>query len=144
VTAWAALPEPDASAVIYAPLGEYPWECVDWALRQLDCEECGGEMAAGDPACVECAAADALRWELSAGSLAVLRRAVGVLRAPDWWRPATVSAWRLALPFVVAGVRPSGFGQVRTQVLAGRYEELAASETWPPTVPLLPWRRSTV
>jgi hypothetical protein len=138
--AWAALPAADPAEVVAARLGTYPWQCVDWALRLLRCPGCGGELAAGAPDCAECATADSTRWLLYAGPSLPLRHAVTVLRAPSWWRPAVASTWRLALPFVLAGEHPTGLAEVRTQVLAGRYEELAASHTWPPPLHPLPWR----
>lgn len=131
-----------------APNGDYPWTCVDWALRQLRCAGCGGELAAGAPGCVGCAAADAARWELEPETSCerALRTAVVALRAPTWRRRAVASTWRLLLPFVVAGAAPTPYElrEVRTQVVAGRYEELAGLESLPLEVPLLPWRRSTV
>jgi hypothetical protein len=145
---WAALADPDPERVVDAPPGEHPWTCVDWALRLLRCAGCGGELAAGAPDCVGCAAADAARWEQRAPTAHehALRTAVAVLRAPGWWRAAVVSAWRLVLPFVVVGAVPAAaeLRSVRTQVLAGRYEELAALEALPLAVPLLPWRTSAV
>ena len=131
-----------------APAGDYPWACVDWALRQLRCAGCGGELAAGAPDCVGCAAANAARWELATETPRehALRTAVVALRAPTWHRRAVASTWRLLLPFVVAGSVPTvvELREVRTQVVAGRYDELAGLETLPLEVPLLPWRRSTV
>ncbi|MFC4854327.1 hypothetical protein [Actinophytocola glycyrrhizae] len=146
-SAWALLPDPDPEVVADAPRGDYPWACVDWALRQLPCAGCGGELAAGAPDCVGCAAADAARWELAPPTPheRVLRTAVVVLRAPTWRRRAVASTWRLLLPFVVAGCVPSSttLSEVRTQVVAGRYDELAELEALPLALPLLPWRRST-
>ncbi len=146
-TAWAELPDADPERVADAPAGDYPWACVDWALRQLRCQGCGGELAAGAPDCVGCATADAARWELvpSTPHEVALRTAVVVLRTPTWRRQAVTSTWRLLLPFVVAGAVPTGpeVREVRTQVVAGRYEELASLEVLPLEVPLLPWRRST-
>ena len=131
-----------------APPGEYRWTCVDWALRLLTCEGCGGELAAGEPACVGCAAADAARWEIPAmtSNEHALRTASVVLRTPSWRRESVASTWRLVLPFVLTGavVPAASMRQIRTQVLAGRFGELAALEAWPLAVPLLPWRRSTV
>lgn len=147
-SAWASLPDPDPEQVADAPTGDYPWACVDWALRQLRCQGCGGELAAGAPDCVGCAAASSARWELATPSAHEhrLRAAVVVLRAPAWHREAVASTWRLLLPFVVAGSVPTvdEVREVRTQVVAGRYDELAELETLPLEVPLLPWRRSTV
>ena len=147
-SAWDELVDPDPEQVADAPLGDYPWACVDWALRQLRCAGCGGELAAGAADCVGCAAADAARWELAPETphARLLRTAVVVLRAPTWRRVAVTSTWRLLLPFVVAGAVPSVASRcaVRTQVVAGRYDELAALEALPLDVPLLPWRRSTV
>lgn len=138
----------DPEVVVDAPPGEYPWTCVDWALRQLTCEGCGGELAAGAPSCVGCAAADSARWESQAltSNEHAHRTAAVVLRTPSWRRESVVSTWRLVLPFVLTGavVPAVALGAIRTQVLAGRYEELAALETLPLTVPLLPWRRLTV
>ena len=146
--AWAELPDADPERVADAPAGDYPWTCVDWALRQLRCAGCGGELAAGAPDCVGCAAADAARWELVPPTRhdVALRTAVVVLRAPTWRRRSVASTWRLLLPFVVAGAVPTGaeVREVRTLVVAGRYEELAVLEELPLEVPLLPWRRSTV
>jgi hypothetical protein len=145
---WADLPDQDPERVADAPAGEYRWTCVDWALRQLRCEGCAGELAAGAPQCVGCAAADSARWEIEAltANEHALRTAAIVLRAPSWRREAVVSTWRLVLPFVLTGkvVPVESLREIRTQVLAGRYDELAALETLPLTVPLLPWRRSTV
>ena len=145
---WASLPDPTPAAVADADPGEHPWTCVDWALRQLRCAGCGGELAAGAAHCVGCAAADAARWEtptLTSNEQA-LRLATVALRAPTWHRESVVSTWRLVLPFVLTGdvVPAPGLRLVRTQVLAGRYDELAALESLPLVVPLLPWRRSTV
>lgn len=138
----------DPERVVDAEPGEYPWTTVDWALRQLTCEDCTGELAAGDPSCVACAAADSTRWETQAltSNEHAHRTATVVLRTPTWRRDSVVSTWRLVLPFVLAGevVPAATLRTIRTQVLAGRYEELAALETWPLAVPLLPWRRSTV
>jgi hypothetical protein len=138
----------DPEQVVDAPPGEYPWTCVDGALRQLTCEGCGGELAAGDPSCVGCAAADSARWETQAltSNEHAHRTAAVVLRTPSWRRESVVSTWRLVLPFVLAGavVPADALRAVRTQVLAGRYEELAALEALPLSVPLLPWRRLTV
>jgi hypothetical protein len=146
--AWAALPDPDPVRVIGARAGEYPWPCVDWALRLLPCAGCGGELAAGAPDCPACAAADAARWALPGLTPheRALRTAVVVLRTPSWRRAAVVSTWRLVLPFVVAGVvpAPAELRAVRAQVLAGGYDALAALAAPPLAVPLVPWRRSAV
>jgi hypothetical protein len=145
---WADLDDQDPERVADAAPGEYRWTCVDWALRQLRCQGCAGELAAGEPQCVGCAAADSARWEVPAltSNEHALRTASVVLRAPSWRRESVVSTWRLVLPFVLAGaVAPVGvLRSVRTQVLAGRYDELAALAALPLTVPSLPWRRSTV
>jgi hypothetical protein len=145
---WAGLADPDPELVADAPPGEYRWTCVDWAVRQLRCEGCRGELAAGAPHCVGCAAADAARWETPAltSNEHALRTASVVLRAPSWRREAVVSTWRLVLPFVLTGeaVPADALRGIRTHVLAGRYDELAAPEAFPLVVPLSPWRRSTV
>ena len=49
------------------------------------------------------------------------------------------------LPFVLTGavLTAEEMREIRTQVLAGRYDELAALESLPLAVPLLPWRRVT-
>ena len=141
---WADLPDQDPELVADAPPGEYRWTCVDWALRQLRCEGCGGELAAGSPTCVGCAAADSARWEIPAltSNEHALRTATVVLRTPAWRRDSVVSTWRLVLPFVLTGIVVPGASlrEIRTFVLAGRYEELAALAAPPLTVPLLPWR----
>ncbi|TDV40791.1 hypothetical protein [Actinophytocola oryzae] len=143
---WDSLSSRDPEVVADAAPGEHPWTCVDWALRQLRCEGCGGELAAGAAGCVGCAAADSARWETPAPNPHehALRTASAVLRAPTWRREAVVSTWRLVLPFVLTGapVSPDDLRTVRTFVLAGRYDELAALETLPLVVPLLPWRRT--
>ena len=142
---WASLPGSTPSVVADAEPGEYPWTCVDWALRQLRCEGCAGELAAGAAHCVGCAAADAARWETPAltSNEHALRMATVVLRAPTWRRESVVSTWRLVLPFVLTGevVPVATMRGIRTQVLAGRYDELATLEALPLVVPLLPWRR---
>jgi hypothetical protein len=143
---WASLPDPDPSVVADAAPGEYRWTCLDWALRQLRCEGCGGELAAGAPTCVGCAAADAARWEVPALTTNEhqLRTAAAYLRAPTWRRESVVRTWRLGLPFLLTGVvlSPVSLREIRTQVLAGKYDELAALEALPLVVPALPWRRS--
>jgi hypothetical protein len=143
---WADLADPDPAAVVDAPPGEYRWTCLDWAMRQLRCQGCGGELAAGDRSCVGCAAADAARWEVPALTTNehALRTAAVVLRAPTWRRESVVASWRLVLPFVLTGAAVPSMPEIRTLVLAGRYDELAALESLPLAVPLLPWRRSTV
>jgi hypothetical protein len=142
---WAGLADQDPERVADAPPGEYRWTCVDWALRQLRCEGCAGELAAGAPQCVGCAAADSARWEVPAltSNEHALRTASVVLRAPSWRRESVVSTWRLVLPFVLTGavVPVAAMRGIRTQVLAGRYDELAALEALPLVVPALPWRR---
>jgi hypothetical protein len=140
---WAALADADPEGVADAPVGEYAWTCVDWALRQLRCAGCRGELAAGAPDCVGCAAANSARWEWPGDDVA-LRTAVVVLRAPTWHRPAVVSTWRLLLPFVLTGASVAGLvAPVRTQVLAGRLDELTSAESLTDLAfpPLLPWRR---
>jgi hypothetical protein len=137
-----------ATQVLSATPDAYPWTCVDWALRLLRCEECGGELGAGDPVCLRCAAADASRWRSWAESDHLLRVAALALRAPQRRRVPVVSALRLVLPFVLAGVPVSRaeVREVRAAVLAGRYTELAALDRMVELVnlPLLPWRRTTV
>jgi hypothetical protein len=144
---WADLADQDPEHVADAPAGEYRWTCVDWALRQLACQGCGGELAAGAPTCVGCAAADSARWEVPAptSNEHALRTASVTLRAPSWRRESVVSTWRLVLPFVLTGVVPpvESLREIRTSVIAGRYEELAALESLPLALPALPWRRSS-
>ena len=129
-----------------APAGEYRWTCVDWALRQLTCQGCGGELAAGAPTCVGCAAADSAHWEVPAPTPNehALRTASVMLRAPSWRRESVVSTWRLVLPFVLTGEVPpvTSLREIRTSVIAGRYEELAALESLPLALPAPPWRGS--
>lgn len=136
-----------ATLVLSAGAGAYPWTCVDWALRLLRCEECGSELGAGDPVCLRCAAADASRWESWAGPDHLLRAAALALRAPQRRRVSVVSAFRLVLPFVLAGFEVSAaqVRAVRAAVLAGRYTDLAraASVVELANLPLLPWRRPT-
>ena len=134
-----------AVQVLAASAGTYSWTTVDWALRLLRCDECGGELGAGDPVCVECAAADAARWESDSGDLHPLRLAVAALRAPHRRRASVVSTWRLVMPFLLTGqeVSAAHLRAIRAAVLAGRYTELAALERVVElaNLPLLPWRR---
>jgi hypothetical protein len=134
-----------ATQVLSAGPAAYPWTCVDWALRLLRCEECAGELGAGDPVCLRCAAADASRWESWAGPDHLLRAAALALRAPQRRRVSVVSALRLVLPFVLAGapVSAAEVRAVRAGVLAGRYTDLAALDSVVELVnlPLVPWRR---
>jgi hypothetical protein len=142
---WDALDAPDPERVADAPVGEYAWTCVDWALRQLRCAGCRGELAAGAPDCVGCAAANSARWEWP-GDDRALRTAVVVLRTPTWHRPAVVSTWRLLLPFALTGAPVADLvTRVRTQVLADRGEELARAESLTDLVnlPPLPWSRQS-
>ncbi|GAB3461304.1 hypothetical protein GCM10027436_69810 [Actinophytocola sediminis] len=149
-----AEPEQELAArVRAAPAGAYSWTCVDWALRLTRCAECGREPGAGDPACLECAAADAARWEWDhtaapAGMTPAehaLRVAVAALRAPHRWRVAVVASWRLAVPFLLAGegLTAARVRELRTGVLAGRYADLAGLGQAVELVnqPLAPWRR---
>ena len=140
-----------ADRVLSEPPGTFPWTCTDWALRLLRCTECGGELGAGDPVCLECAAADASRWEWDDAAVPArmtqpehaIRHAVTTLRAPHRHRAAVVSTWRLALPFLLAGddVPAADLRHVRHAVLAGRYPDLAEQDTVVDLVNLrlLPW-----
>ncbi len=134
-----------ATRVLSADPGAYEWTCTDWALRLLRCEECGGELGAGDPVCLRCAAADAARWTSWAAAEHTLRLAVLALRAPQRRRRAVVSTLRLVLPFLLAGqpVTAAQLRGVRAGVLAGRYSDLAALDHLGALAafPLLPWRR---
>lgn len=142
-----------ARRVLSAPAGSFAWTCTDWALRLTRCEECGGELGAGDPVCLTCAAADAGRWEWDHTAEPVemtsaehaLRLAVAALRAPQRWRASVVSSWRLAVPFLLAGesVTPAHVRAIRTAVLAGRYTDLAGLDRLVELVNLrlAPWRR---
>jgi hypothetical protein len=134
-----------ATRVLSASPDEFSWTCTDWALRLLRCAECGGELGAGDPVCLHCAAADAARWQSPAGAEHRLRQAVLALRAPQRRRVAVVSTLRLVLPFLLAGepVTAGDLRAIRAAVLAGRSAELARLESLVELVnfPLLPWRR---
>lgn len=141
-----------ADRVLTEDSGTFPWTCTDWALRLLRCAECGGELGAGNPVCLACAAADAARWEWDEGAGPesmtaaehALRQAVAWLRSPQRRREAVVSTWRLALPFLLAGelVPGSDLRRIRHAVLAGRYTDLAEQDGLVELVslPLLPWR----
>ena len=144
---WDALPaaSADPETVVDAETGTYAWTCTDWALRQLRCAGCRDELGAGPPECVGCAAAESARWEWDGPMTAnerQLRAAVVRLRAPHRTRAAVVSASRLVLPFVLVGevIGARTLRLVRTAVLAGRYEELAAQDGLA-ELPVLPWRR---
>lgn len=142
-----------AARVLEASVGTYAWTCTDWALRLMRCEECGGELGAGNPVCLVCAAADAARWEWdhTAGPSAMtpaehaLRLAVAALRAPQRRRESVVASWRLAVPFLLVGERVTGaqVREIRTGVLAGRYADLAGLDRLVELVNLrlMPWRR---
>ena len=142
-----------AGRVLSAPAGAFPWTCTDWALRLTRCEECGGELGAGDPGCLACAAADARRWEWDhtaepaqmTPAEHALRLAVAVLRAPRRWRASVVASLRLAVPFLLAGeqVTAGQLRAIRTGVLAGRYADLAGLDRLVELVNLrlAPWRR---
>ncbi len=134
-----------ATRVLSAEPGAFGWTCVDWALRLLRCEDCGGELGAGDPVCLRCAAADASRWEAPAAGDHTLRLAVLALRAPQRRRLSVVSTLRLVLPFVLAGapVTRAELRAIRAAVLAGRYADLAVlgRVVELANLPLLPWRR---
>jgi len=134
-----------ATLVLSAGPDAYPWTCTDWALRLLRCEECGGELGAGDPVCLRCAAADASRWTSWAAADHTLRLAALALRAPQRRRMSVVSSLRLVLPFALAGVPVTGerLRSVRSAVLAGRYADLAKLDRLVElaNLPLVPWRR---
>ena len=134
-----------ATRVLSAEPDAYEWTCTDWALRLLRCEECGGELGAGDPVCLRCAAADSSRWSSPAAADHTLRLAVLALRAPQRRRVSVVSALRLVLPFVLAGwpVSRAQIRAVRAAVLAGRYTDLAGLSALVElaNLPLTPWRR---
>jgi hypothetical protein len=144
-----------ATRVLSAEVGSFAWTCTDWALRLVRCEECGGELGAGDPVCLACAAADASRWEWTSSAPPdavtsaerTLRLAVLALRAPHRRRGAVVSTLRLVLPFLLAGedVPSWRLRGVRAGVLAGRYADLAAlgGMVALTNLPLVPWRRVT-
>jgi hypothetical protein len=137
-----------ATQVLSAGADAYPWTCTDWALRLLRCEECGGELGAGDPVCLRCAAADASRWMSWAAADHTLRLAALALRSPQRRRMSVVSSLRLVLPFVVAGIPVSraSLRSVRGAVLAGRYTDLAKLDSLVElaNLPLVPWRRLPV
>jgi hypothetical protein len=142
---WDALPDADAEQVADADVGTYAWTCTDWALRQLRCAGCRQELGAGPPECVGCAAADSARWEWDGPMTAnerQLRAAVVRLRAPHRARAAVVSTSRLVLPYLLVGdvIGARTLRLVRTAVLAGRYDELAAQDSLA-ELPALPWRR---
>jgi hypothetical protein len=134
-----------ATQVLSADPDAYPWTCKDWALRLRRCADCGGELGAGDPVCLLCAAADSARWSSWAGADHPLRMAALGLRAPQRRRVAVVSTLRLVLPFVLAGepMTTQQLRAVRDAVLAGRYSELAALDRLASLAhfSLLPWRR---
>lgn len=135
----------DAEQVADADAGTYAWTCTDWALRQLRCAGCRNELGAGPPECVGCAAAESARWEWD-GPMTPnerqLRAAVVRLRAPHRAREAVVSTSRLVLPFLLVGdvIGARTLRLVRTTVLAGRYDELAAQDSLA-ELPAPPWRR---
>jgi hypothetical protein len=142
-----------AELVHRADVGSYPWTCTDWALWLLRCDECGGQLGSGDPGCGGCGAADAARWAWDfmampdgkmTGNEHALRVTVAGLRAPHRHRRSVLEGWRLTLPFLFVGVTPTSkqAQRIRTHVLAGRYEELAAQHNFCAMagLPDLPWR----
>ncbi|MFT7841549.1 hypothetical protein Q5530_35900 [Saccharothrix sp. BKS2] len=142
-----------AELVLADEVGRHPWTCTDWAMTLVACSQCGEELGAGPVDCWRCAVADGLRWSwdhtgypgaMTAGEH-LLRVARAALRAPHRRRAAVVRAWRLLLPFLLAGDLPT-VGQlrrVRAAVIAGDYAELAgcASHVELASFPELPWRR---
>ena len=142
-----------AARVLSSTEGSFAWTCTDWAMRLLRCDECGGELGAGDPVCLTCAAVDASRWSwpesAPPGSVTpaerTLRLAVLALRAPQRRRVSVVSTWRLAVPFLLVGepVTAAQLRGIRVGVLAGRYADLAGLDRVVElaNLPLLPWRR---
>lgn len=141
-----------AELVRTAAVGTYPWTCTDWALWLLRCDECGGQLGSGDVGCACCATADAARWawDFTGMPLAMtpnehaLRVAVAGLRAPHRYRDSITTGWRLILPFLFTGATPTTHQaqRIRTLILAGRQEELAAAASICAMVGLrdLPWR----
>lgn len=129
-----------------------PWTCIDWALWLVNCDECGGQLGSGELGCGSCAAADAGRWawdyqampDTMTANEHALRVAVAGLRAPHRHREVVRAVWRLALPFLLLGQTPTTYQvrRIRTLVLAGRYEELAAQDGYCAMVlvPDVPWR----
>jgi hypothetical protein len=143
-----------AERVLSQEVGRYPWTCTDWALWLLRCAECGGQQGSGELGCATCAAHDAARWAWDYAAMPTamtrnehaLRVAVAGLRAPHRHRRSVVAGWRLALPFLLVGDTPTpGVAQrIRTLVLAGRSDELAACNGFCAMahLPDIPWRRS--
>lgn len=146
-------PERDvAERVLAAAVGEHQWTCVDWAMTAIVCPECRTALGDGPVGCVLCRIADETRWawehlapddSITANEHA-LREARVVLRAPHRHRATVVLACRLSLPFLLTG---DITGRLRTPwlsayVRAGRYDELAAADTYTEltTTPDLPWR----
>jgi hypothetical protein len=142
-----------AELVTSADVGVYPWTCVDWAMTLLACSRCGAELGTGPVECVRCAVTEERRWRwdhvahpntMNANEH-LLRVARSVMRAPHRKRQAVVQAWRLVLPFLIAGevVDFGRLDRIRAHVLAGGYASLAACHTLAELagLPELFWRR---
>lgn len=141
-----------AEHVLAAPIGAYPWTCVDWAMTIIRCPSCGNVLSAGPIDCVLCRIADETRWEWEhtapADSITpnehALREARVVLRAPHRHRATVVLTWRLSLPFLLTGEVAGRFKApwLSAYLRAGRYDELAAAGSYTQLTgtPELPWR----
>jgi hypothetical protein len=141
-----------AEQVVADDVGQYPWTCVDWAMTAIECPACATVLGVGPVGCVLCRIADETRWEWEHIAPAdtvtsnehALREARVVLLAPHRHRATVVLTWRLSLPFLLTG---EVTGRLRAPWLgaylrAGRYEELAAADTYSELTctPELPWR----
>jgi hypothetical protein len=141
-----------AEQVVAAPIGAYPWTCVDWAMAAIDCPECATELGFGPVGCVLCHIADETRWEWehTAPADAItanehsLREARAVLLAPHRHRGTVVLSWRLSLPFLLTGevTAKTGTPWLSAYLRAGRYDELAAAGSYTQLTETkeLPWR----
>lgn len=143
-----------AHRVLTAPVGRFPWTCVDWAMTRRTCTDCGAELGTGPLECVPCTVADGNRWAWDhqghpwamTGNEHALREGRVVLRAPHRHRPTVVAGWRLILPFLLVGELPtnSQARRIRQFVLSGRYVELSACRSLAEmaSLPALPWRHT--
>lgn len=117
--------------VVIGEFGRHPWTVMDAAMSLRRCEECGGELGEGYPECGACSMAfgAAIQSEYGAtGNEHALHIGRWILRFPNRNSKNIVAAWRLSMPRLLTGWRPSTDEAQRTMALivAGRWDEVEA------------------